>query len=512
MNKIVRSIAFALSLTAVPLLHATVNPDGSFGHSIPVEIPAGRNGLQPQLALSYNSNSPNGVVGIGWSLQGLPAITRLNYGNGINYGRPGYAADTFTGPEGRLIELGSGTGIFHAETETWSKYEAMGICGNGPCSWKVTDRNGLQYFYGMTSNSRIVAKDAANNDINNGAIRVWALERVQDLNGNYYEISYKKDAGIFYDNGQYYPEKISYTLGNGVNKNYAISFFYDESGRPDKEISFAQSAYVKTNWRLSKIAVDHESSCLLLFTCNDRVRSYTLAYETSPNLLISRLNTVQEFNTDNLPLPVTEFKYSNATVDFSNWTQNFPAGENNGMYWHYLADVNGDGRADLIQIAKNSNNGWISIADQSGNFSIWTHSFPAGGNNGSYRHYFADVNGDGRTDLIQIATGSNNGWIALADQTGNFNIWTYGFPVGENNGMYRHYFADVNGDGRTDLIQIATGSNNGWIALADQNGNFNIWTYGFPVGENNGMYRHYFADLNGDGRPSNHESVPSRWK
>ena len=327
MSTLTRLFACCLVSFLVPAIYAEVNPDGSFSHTIPIEIPAGRNGLQPKLALTYNSNGGNGIIGVGWSLSGLPAITRMNFGNGINYGRAGFPADTYVGPEGRLIEMGSGTGIYHTETESWSKYEAIGNCGNGPCSWKVTDRNGLVYHYGFTANSRIIAKDANNNQINSGAVRVWALERVEDHNGNYYEITYKKDAGLLYDNGQYYPEKISYTLGNGVSKNYAISFFYDETGRPDKEISFAQSAYVKTNWRLSKIAVDYQSSCFLIFTCADRVRSYSLSYETASNVFSSRLIGWQELNAQNTAYSTLQFIGGGGETSFgpaSNWT--FTAG------------------------------------------------------------------------------------------------------------------------------------------------------------------------------------------
>src|SRR5262245_58115656 len=78
-----------------------VNPDGSFGYSIPIEIPPGIRGVQPTLSLLYNSNGPNGMLGQGWSLQGLPAITRMNFDRGINYD----GSDTYAGPGGRLVDI-----------------------------------------------------------------------------------------------------------------------------------------------------------------------------------------------------------------------------------------------------------------------------------------------------------------------------------------------------------------------------------------------------------------------
>jgi len=48
---------------------------GSGSMSIPIQIPAGRHGFQPQLSLNYDSGSGNGPFGLGWKLS-LPIITR----------------------------------------------------------------------------------------------------------------------------------------------------------------------------------------------------------------------------------------------------------------------------------------------------------------------------------------------------------------------------------------------------------------------------------------------------
>jgi hypothetical protein len=48
---------------------------GTGNFTVPIAVPPGRNGFQPQLNLSYSSGSGNGPFGLGWRLN-IPGVTR----------------------------------------------------------------------------------------------------------------------------------------------------------------------------------------------------------------------------------------------------------------------------------------------------------------------------------------------------------------------------------------------------------------------------------------------------
>jgi RHS repeat-associated protein len=71
---------------------------GAFTQRVPLDIPPGRNGLQPDVSLQYNSqNTADGVVGYGWSLS-IPYIQRLNKTGSQNlYGNNPYFTSSLDG-------------------------------------------------------------------------------------------------------------------------------------------------------------------------------------------------------------------------------------------------------------------------------------------------------------------------------------------------------------------------------------------------------------------------------
>src|SRR5262245_25541136 len=56
----------------------TFSPDlvtGTGNFTVPLALPRGRNGFQPQLALVYSTGNGNGPLGLGWDLS-VPGVSR----------------------------------------------------------------------------------------------------------------------------------------------------------------------------------------------------------------------------------------------------------------------------------------------------------------------------------------------------------------------------------------------------------------------------------------------------
>ena len=136
-----------LLIVFLTLLHSIysieVGNDGSLNHTIGIEIPQAL--IAPRLSIGYNSNSANSCLGLGFQLQGILAITRINHGEGIQYN----GADTYAGSSGRLIEVAPNE--YNYQNQNFSKIEAYGICGDAPCQFIEYTNGGGKIYYGSAN-------------------------------------------------------------------------------------------------------------------------------------------------------------------------------------------------------------------------------------------------------------------------------------------------------------------------------------------------------------------------
>jgi surface antigen len=132
----------------------------------------------------------------------------------------------------------------------------------------------------------------------------------------------------------------------------------------------------------------------------------------------------------------------------------------------------------------------------------------AGGTSGASsgdRFFLADVNGDGRRDLVIFHPSDGSWWVALSSGTGFWppTEWAYGHGVGSTN----QFVADVNGDGKADEVTYyaSTGT---WYAGTSSGSGFwpeTEWAHGHGVGSTIQL----LGDSTGDGKADEIVGWPS---
>ena len=176
---------------------------GALGYKIPIVVPPGRNGIAPNLALTYSSQARNGLAGIGWTID-LGSIQRntkygLDYTN--NYGPFPYPFVAAINGSTSDLTYNSTWGCFESVVEgAFSKYCKTDV-STTYSYWTVYAKDGTKYSYGSTSASR------QDDPADSSKVFKWCLDRVEDTNGNYMTITYlAKDS-----TRELYPSIIQYT-------------------------------------------------------------------------------------------------------------------------------------------------------------------------------------------------------------------------------------------------------------------------------------------------------------
>ena len=149
-----------------------------------------------------------------------------------------------------------------------------------------------------------------------------------------------------------------------------------------------------------------------------------------------------------------------------------------------LADLNGDGIPDLIVANSGSNNVLIYPGLGNGQFGPALnggHGFFTGTNPVGIS--VADVNGDGRPDLVVANKGSNDVSILLNQPQGNSLTFTPGPRLKAGSGPVSTVVQDVTGDGIPDVLVSNSQSNNVMLLPGVGGGFFNDQNPRvFPVG------------------------------
>jgi RHS repeat-associated protein len=465
-----------------------VSQDGAATYNIPLWVPPGRAGLEPNLSLDYSSFGANGLLGVGWQLSGLPRIERCRR----TIAQDGEAGPTEFGSTPaskdkqrfclngeRLVPVKGSHGAagteYRTERDTFTKII------------QVNDTYGIHHFNAYTKEGRILTFGdypsnlpghvipPSRNGIGDSPAPLgkwrtlaWALTSVEDRSGNAISISYQTLAG------EVYPIEIRYNAspGQALPGTSAVWFSYEE--RPDKSRHWVSGFAVEQNVRLKRIEI---------YGLNPKVasllRSYNFTYSNDSVTQRSLLSTIQECDGLELCKLATKFRWALGGRYFKPPTKtSIPT---NRVYNARVAalslqagDFNGDGLHDIVnpQIY-----GGLNVHLSDGTTIVRSPNAYTKLPNGGLMYCDkppavpVDVNQDGKTDVVWPDCGasltiSNLNWSNFSEP-----LWTEFVRREPDNSILltginqlvptAHWiirptqgtFVDLNGDGAPELVR-----------------------------------------------------------
>jgi len=430
---------------SIPGQHG-VSPSGGGTYSIPIQVPPGVAGIEPRLSLEYNTQSGNGLLGVGWKLSGLSSIARCPQTlsqDGVRKGVTFTSTDKFC-LDGKRLMLVSGTygaagSVYQTEIESFVQITAVGavsgVGATGPASFSVKTKDGLVMEYGATTDSRIQVAS------NLSTVRVWALNKLIDAKGNYLSVTYTKDcadktnsttcASTF--NGGYMPAAIEYTRNDTQTPNLAakarVAFDYDY-GRSDAKTSYQAGYKFYERARLISIATFSNSVGVLAYDLSgyevaadsgrSRLKSIKLCDKDKATCVAS---TAMTFTGASLGAGPVRAAYQQTSLDtalVSTAGLQANVGIRGGAEW-LVGDFRGVGHSDLLHLSGTdagspstaklwsyNGSGAFSVSGPVSGIVLSQDVMPACTKTAQPSHHYygmakwgaQDINGDGLSDVI----------------------------------------------------------------------------------------------------------------
>ena len=432
-----------------------VDESGSASYSIPLNIPAGIAGVQPQLGFSYSSNSGDGLMGRGWNFSGASAISRCAKNLTLDKVQDNIshsANDRLCLNGQRLVTWGNqhdknlsnysywNAGKYHTEIDNFSVVKAHGNTSQGPAAFTVETKSGEVHYYGLASSvsgndsigqpMNIALKvygggnesssDAFVNAGSANIAKTWALKAIKDVKGNYIVFRYTEDAV----KGEHYLKEVHYT-GRTDGKSPFARVILNYIDNPKIFVGWSAGTPISMRKMLDSVTVyqDHEV-----------FRHYALNYFTSAVLEEKNyLESIQECTDKNLTncLPATTFSWQKPAEKSTSFTwetepetgyryevavtesfapfSNYPStkGRSTNRDYNQIIDLNGDGYSDIVYT---SGSYWYASFGPS--YSSNTQLTNTGVAKKEYAQTI-DYNGDGQRDLL-VANSETSNWMIIS--------------------------------------------------------------------------------------------------
>lgn len=286
------------------VINSGTSSTGARTYEVPIDVYSGMRGFNPQLSLAYNSQQGNSIMGVGWSVSGLPMIARSGktmYYEGKPQGIVMDNSDAFVLNGIRLIKTSTASSYILYESEQGNIKVKGYVSGNIMKYFEVFYPDGNKGIFGYTNGSQNYL--------------YYPLMSLTDLKGNKISYSYS------FSNNHYNIVNISYN-GASVEFNYQTS-------RPDPILYFAGGLKVNEPQLLQSITCKLGSTIL---------GTYTLKYTTQNN---KSLLTQIDYTASGKSYNPLLFYYGRGNVA-SNYTKSTTQ-----LYEWYVAD-----NPSMIKVAK----------------------------------------------------------------------------------------------------------------------------------------------------------------
>ncbi|XXT16045.1 RHS repeat-associated core domain-containing protein [Sorangium sp. So ce429] len=305
-------------------------------------LPA-RAGVGPRIQLVYRSDGGDGVLGAGFSLAGLSAITRCPSSlaqdgeiRGVRYDRD----DKLCLDGQRLVPVGQGSGTIEYRTfpDTFVKVVGHYPPGDGAPAealfFEAYLPTGRVVEYGRTGGSKPLARG--------GVPRAWLANETRDGRGNAMTYAYCLAEAEDGHAAEYAVDEIRYTSFEGapsLEPSRAVRFVYGTKDPAATRTGYSGGMALQRSLRLEEIQMLGPSDAL--------VRSYGFRYELSPTTSRTLLTEVEECASDGVCKPPTRFQYSHAKPGFERLATGVDKPISR-LASPMVFDVDGDGLDDLV--------------------------------------------------------------------------------------------------------------------------------------------------------------------
>lgn len=454
-----------------------VNASGAATYTVPIAVPPGTAGMHPSLTLEYSSQGQNGIMGMGWSLGGLPSVTRCPQTvaqDGVRGTVNFNGNDRFCLDGQRLMVISGSYGAdgaeYRTEIESFARVISHGTAGNGPAWFEVHTKSGQVMEFGHSTDSQLLAQGTS-------TARVWAVNKISDTVGNFYTVTYTNDPA----NGQDYPIEIEYT-GNataGITPYNKVQFVY--ASRPDIVPLYQAGSLTRVTVLLNEVQA---------YAGDALVNDYKLAYQQSAATQRTQLASITLCYGDGTCQAPTTFSWQSGNANLS--VVSNVAGQDGSLVGArpYVGDFNGDGTSDILwdyeadQIQPSSDGRrvlWTSAG--SGNFSVTGNVAGQDAQLAGWVPVVADINRDGKSDLFWYPLATNTGPAGVTNEWLSTNTSALSLVVtGPTEAVCCKpsirvgpllMLGDVNGDFRPDAIWVANGGDGTttlWIETTNPDG------------------------------------------